>query len=283
MLVPSRNTTFLFVFIAAAILLITSGIRLSLGLFVNPIATQSDISIVDLSFALAMTQLMWGVSQPITGALADRFGARWVICGGTILLAVACALVPLLLTPLGLVFTLGILLAFGAGAGSFSVLMGQVANNISPQYRGTASGIINAGSSFGQFLFAPLLQSLIVSQYFGWQGAMYSLALISLICLPLGFLLTRKNSLTPPPAHSEMQQSLGQVVKFALKDRSYWLIHIRFFHLWISYRLFGYPFTHRNYFSGIKIQCGILVIGIDWVIQCYRQFDCRVVRRAFSQ
>ena len=76
MLVPSRNTTFLFVFIAAAILLITSGIRLSLGLFVNPIATQSDISIVDLSFALAMTQLMWGVSQPITGALADRFGAR---------------------------------------------------------------------------------------------------------------------------------------------------------------------------------------------------------------
>ena len=229
MLVPSRNTTFLFVFIAAAILLITSGIRLSLGLFVNPIATQSDISIVDLSFALAMTQLMWGVSQPITGALADRFGARWVICGGTILLAVACALVPLLLTPLGLVFTLGILLAFGAGAGSFSVLMGQVANNILPQYRGTASGIINAGSSFGQFLFAPLLQSLIVSQYFGWQGAMYSLALISLICLPLGFLLTRKNSLTPPPAHSEMQQSLGQVVKFALKDRSYWLIHIGFF------------------------------------------------------
>lgn len=55
--------------IAATILLITTGIRLSLGLFIQPITSDTSVNIVQISFALAMTQLMWGVSQPITGRL----------------------------------------------------------------------------------------------------------------------------------------------------------------------------------------------------------------------
>ncbi len=133
-MMTARQSAWTFVFIAATILLVTSGVRLSLGLFVQPISSTTEISIVQMSFALAVTQLMWGVSQPITGALADRFGAWWVILGGTLLLAIGCALMPYLLSAWGLVFTLGFLVAFGTGAGSFSVLMGQVANKIPAQH-----------------------------------------------------------------------------------------------------------------------------------------------------
>lgn len=218
--------------IAATILLITTGIRLSLGLFIQPITSDTSVNIVQISFALAVTQLMWGVSQPITGAIADRFGAWWVLLFGTIVLAVGCALVPHLLSAWGLTLTLGVLIAFGAGAGSFSVLMGQVANQVPEQARGTASGIINAGSSFGQFLFAPMLQLLISLPLVGWSKAFYVLAAISLLCLPLAWYLTRgfAQSLgSTAPTTNQPQQSLSSAIKSAMSDRNYLLIHLAFF------------------------------------------------------
>ena len=215
--------------IAATILLITTGIRLSLGLFIQPITSDTSVNIVQISFALAMTQLMWGVSQPITGAIADRYGAWWVILLGTLVLAVGCALVPHLLSAWGLTLTLGVLVAFGAGAGSFSVLMGQVANQIPEHARGTASGIINAGSSFGQFLFAPMLQLLISLPLVGWSKAFYILAAISLLCLPLGWYLTRNQSAPKATTPTEPTQTLSQAVKSAMADRNYLLIHLAFF------------------------------------------------------
>ncbi len=218
--------------IAATILLITTGIRLSLGLFIQPITSDTSVNIVQISFALAVTQLMWGVSQPITGAIADRFGAWWVLLLGTIVLAVGCALVPHLLSAWGLTLTLGVLIAFGAGAGSFSVLMGQVANQVPEQARGTASGIINAGSSFGQFLFAPMLQLLISLPLVGWSKAFYVLAGISLLCLPLAWYLTRgfAQSLgSTTLATNQPQQSLSSAIKSAMSDRNYLLIHLAFF------------------------------------------------------
>ncbi|OOS25778.1 MFS transporter [Moraxella pluranimalium] len=218
--------------IAATILLITTGIRLSLGLFIQPITSDTSVNIVQISFALAVTQLMWGVSQPITGAIADRFGAWWVLLLGTIMLAVGCALVPHLLSAWGLTLTLGVLIAFGSGAGSFSVLMGQVANQVPEQARGTASGIINAGSSFGQFLFAPMLQLLISLPLVGWSKAFYVLAGISLLCLPLAWYLTRgfAQSLgSTAPTTNQPQQSLSSAIKSAMSDRNYLLIHLAFF------------------------------------------------------
>ncbi len=226
------RAVWLLVLIAGVILLITSGIRLSLGLFVTPISIDTGLTIVELSFALAVTQLMWGVAQPIMGALADRFGAWWVLLAGTLLLTVGCLLVPYLVSKWGMVFTLGVLLAFGTGAGSFSVLMGQVANQIPASHQGTASGIINAGSSLGQFLFAPILQGLIMLPSVGWVGAMYFMAGVSLLCIPLAYFLTKNASpkykkISMPSDKSE--KTLGQMVAIAFQDRSYWLLHIGFF------------------------------------------------------
>ena len=93
------------------------------------------------------------------------------------MLSIGTALTPFMTSGFGLVIALGVLAAVGAGAGSFSVLIGAAARRLTEDRRGKAAGIINAGGSLGQFVFAPISQALI--QTLGWMGAMWSLALIT--------------------------------------------------------------------------------------------------------
>lgn len=288
----SAKTVWLIVLVAAIILMITSGIRMSLGLFVAPITALGQVSIVQMSFALAVCQLMWGVSQPIAGALADRFGGLWVLVGGALLLAVGCALVPYMLSAWGLVLTLGVLLAFGAGAGSFSVLMGQVAQVTSDGQRGLASGVINAGSSFGQFLFAPLVQLFIALplvgttlEHQGWVLAFWVLAVAALLCVPLSLYLMSK---TPTKAHKMTvgEQSLSQAIKSAMTNKNYLLIHLAFFtcgfhiaflvtHLPMEVTLKG---LHANVASWSLALIGLSnVLGSLFVGWCVGHYRCKYI------
>src|SRR5262252_6366938 len=130
---------------AAAILLITMGIRQSLGLFVQPLARDAGVGIAAISFALAVGQLVWGAVQPLFGMLADQKGAGRVIVAGGVLLAAGMALSPFLPSAQGLLLTLGLLSAAGAGAGSFSILIGTTARQLPAERRSMASGLINAG------------------------------------------------------------------------------------------------------------------------------------------
>src|SRR3546814_1907587 len=91
---------------------------------------------------------------------------------GVVIVALGCAITPFVGAGFGLVVSLGLLAAIGSGAGSFSVLIGAATQQLPAQSQGTASGIINAGGSFGQFVFAPIMQKLI--QSVGWMGAMRS-------------------------------------------------------------------------------------------------------------
>ncbi|HKY09475.1 MAG TPA: MFS transporter, partial [Candidatus Binatia bacterium] len=112
---------------AAALLMVTMGVRQTQGLFLFPIAGSTAVGIATVSFAMAIGQFVWGAMQPVAGALADRFGAARVLVGGVIVLAVGNALTPVLTSSFGLVLTLGVLTAAGSGAGSFSVLIGSLA------------------------------------------------------------------------------------------------------------------------------------------------------------
>jgi MFS family permease len=104
---------------AAAILLITMGVRQTSGLFLIPITQSTGISIVAMSFALAVGQFMFGAAQPVFGAIADKFGAEKVVIAGAIMLALGCVLTPLAKSSTGLLLTMGVLSAAGAAAGSF--------------------------------------------------------------------------------------------------------------------------------------------------------------------
>ena len=128
-------------------------------------------------------------------------------------------------------FTLGLLTAAGAGAGSFSILIGATARQMAPEQRSFAAGFINAGGSMGQFVFAPLVQMMI--SVAGWATAMYGLALASLAAIPLAWPLRRRaapalatSSDGVPPA---AEITLREQIRIALRDRSYWMLHLGFF------------------------------------------------------
>ena len=212
---------------AAGILMITMGARQSIGLFVGPINTSTGLGIATISFALAIAQFTWGAVQPLAGAAADRWGPRAVLIGGVFMLAVGTALTPLMGSGPGLIFAQGLLVAAGAGAGSFSVLIGAAAQRIPAASRGSASGVINAGGSLGQFVFAPVAQKLI--QLVGWMGAMYTLAVMALLALPLIGRVTKGGSTAHAAAESTPDGGLRRAVKEAMGDRSYLLLHLGFF------------------------------------------------------
>jgi MFS family permease len=213
---------------AAAIMTVTMGIRQSLGLFVSPLNTSTGLGIVTVSFALAVGQFAWGAAQPLFGAVVDRVGTVRVIAFGAVLMSIGLAVTPFMHSGLGLVFFLGVMSAAGAGAGSFSILMGAAAQRLAPERRAFASGFINAGGSFGQFLFAPQSQALIAG--IGWMGALWTLAAAALGTIPLALPLREKKGVAEArAAHHDGGMTLGRQVRLAFKDRSYLCLHAGFF------------------------------------------------------
>jgi predicted MFS family arabinose efflux permease len=226
-LFPSMNQPGVWVttLMAAAILMITMGTRQSMGLYVGPLNTDTGLGIVSISLAMAIGQFVWGAIQPIAGACADKFGPRPVLLSGLLILVLGSALTPFVSSQLGLILTLGLLTAIGSGACSFSVLLGAVAQRIPATSRGTASGIINAGSSFGQFVFAPIIGKLI--QWVGWMNTMWSMAAVALLAIPLLNRLT--NDTHAPSKAPDPEGGLRKALADAVRNPSYLLLHLGFF------------------------------------------------------
>jgi len=271
--------------VAAGVLAITMGARQSLGLFVSPLNTATGLGIANISLAMAIGQFMWGAVQPVAGAVADHHGPGRVLATGVVLLAASFVLTPFMHSTLGLSLVLGMLMACGSGSAAFSVLIGSVAQQVPNRQRGMVAGIINAGGSFGQFIFAPIVQGLI--QVLGWMGALWALAGITLVALPATRLLRRsggKDAGAPVAAHEA--GGLRQALREALGDRSYLLLHAGFFtcgfhiaflvtHLPGEVSLCGLPAGVASWslaIIGLSNVFGSLIAG--WAVQRWR---CKMV------
>ena len=209
---------------AAAVLTITMGTRQTFGLFILPLHQSFGLGIASISLAMAIGQLVWGVVQPFFGALAERWGSYRVIVLGAILLAAGFALIPVASSEWMLMLTMGVLSAAGAGAGSFSILMGMTAKAIPEERRSVASGFINAGGSVGQFIFAPLSQAVIA--HCGWVWSMLTMSVAALFTIPIAWPL-REHSIQPAGAIAA--GGIWKQIVRALHDRSYLCLHAGFF------------------------------------------------------
>jgi MFS family permease len=212
--------------VAAAMLMITMGSRQTIGLFIAPLNAATGLGIVAISLAAAISQFTWGLAQPVFGALADRFGPGRVLVFGGLLLAGGLALTPFVHTELQLILVLGVMTAFGAGAGSFSILIGAVLQRLPAERRSFAAGLVNAGGSFGQFVFAPLLQVIITG--FGWVTALLTMAAFCLATVPLAWPLRGRGGVRTAAGPGEAG-SLGAQLRLAWRDTSYWCLHLGFF------------------------------------------------------
>ncbi|MFO1329639.1 MAG: MFS transporter [Rubrivivax sp.] len=211
---------------AAGTFALTMGARQSMGLFLGPINSATGLGLASISLAFAFGQLWWGLTQPLAGIVADRIGAARVLLVGVLLVALGTALIPLMTTTAGLVLAIGVLSAGGAGMAGPAVLMSATHRLVAPEKRGLASGIVNAGGSFGQFVFAPIAQGITSAA--GWAAGLYSLAAITLLALPAAWVL-RGNSRALAAAQPGAQEGTKAVLRRALADRNYRLLAAGFF------------------------------------------------------
>src|SRR3954470_4092607 len=152
---PHRSITFWLVLLAAGgTFAVTMGARQSMGLFLNTLNTSTGLGIGSISLAFAFGQLWWGLTQPFAGIVADKIGAGRVIFAGVVLVAIGTVITPLMTTTAGLILAIGVLAAGGSGMAGPSVLMAATARMVPAAKRGIATGIVNSGGSFGQFLMA---------------------------------------------------------------------------------------------------------------------------------
>src|SRR5580704_14616360 len=227
---PSARFPWPLVIAASTILLITMGARQTIGLFIAPLDAATGLGIVSISLAVAIGQFIWGLAQPVFGAVADRYGPGRVIAFGGVMLAIGTAATPFVRSEWALIATLGLVSAFGAGAGSLAILIGSVMQRLAGDRRSFAAGIINAGGSLGQFVFAPIVQAAIFGV--GWVGAMVGVAGAALLTLPLAFAMRRRGdgsarSTAGQPAAERL--TLRQQLREAAAERSYWYLHLGFF------------------------------------------------------
>jgi len=211
---------------AGAVFALGLGVRQSQALFIGPINSSTGLGYASVTLAFAVGQLMWGVGMPVAGAIADRTGHRPVMLAGILLVAAATAAAPLAHSTAALVVLIGILGALGSAAMGPGLLMSAVARWIPDAKRNIATGIINAGGSFGQFTVIPLAQLFIGLA--GWQPAMVLLGALSLGAIPLVLWVTRGHA-EHAAAHPAAAGSLKAALAQAVRDPSFLLLTAGFF------------------------------------------------------
>src|SRR5947209_8800845 len=199
---------------ASLVFALIFGVRQSVALFIGPLNSATGLGIASISLAFACAQLMWGITQPIAGAVADKYGTGRVIAIGAVLVMLGTVLTPHATSTWMLVLLIGVVAAGGGGMAGLGVLMSAVARALPPEKRGIASGMVNAGGSFGQFVVAPL--AILLTGMLGWVGALTALGLLSLAIVPLAWPL---RGLHPSAAHgAPPEKSIRHAVRDAMQD-----------------------------------------------------------------
>ena len=220
------RTPLVIIVCGCAIGMLTFGPRSSFGFFIQPMSREFSWGRDVFGLALALQNLLWGLGQPVAGAIADRFGILRVMCVGAVLYAVGLLMMRYAVTPLSLNIGAGVLIGFGLSGCSFNLVLSAFSKLLPPERRGVALGAGTAAGSFGQFLFAPFGVAMIDN--LGWQTALTVFAGLMLLILPLSLALA-----TPPATSANVpaadQQSFKTALAEAFGHRSYVLLVLGFF------------------------------------------------------
>ena len=206
------------------ILFFSLGIRHTFGLFLQPVTLGQEWGRETFAFAIALQNLIWGASQPFTGMISDRFGAKPVIAGGAILYGLGLWVMSQVAGEV--VFTLGagVLIGLGLSGTTFPVIFGAISRLVEPQQRSLAMGVTMSVASFGQFAMLPIGLGLMTR--LGWQGALIVLSLLALAMFPLAFGIRKAQA---PVLSTREDVSFTQALRDAFGTRDFWLLSLGFF------------------------------------------------------
>jgi len=219
----NRRAMLFLILLSGFIISLCMGLRQSLGLYMRPMTLELGISAATFGFAIALQNIVWGLSQPFVGALADRYGPRPVLVATALIYALGLALMVYAGALPGVLHIAGFLAGIGTAGTGFGVLIGTVSRATPPEKRSQTVGLVAAAGSLGTLFLAPLGQSLINA--YGWKTAMFTFAAIAasmaLLALPI-----REQAHALAPA---TKQKLGDAVREAMAHRGYLYMTLAFF------------------------------------------------------
>jgi len=205
------------------IMTIAMGGRHSFGLFLQPMSMAHGWGRETFAFALAIQNLMWGLAQPFTGLIADRYGAGRVLFVGSLLYVVGLVGMAYAADGTELVLSAGLFIGIGLSGTTFSIVYGVLGRTFPPEKRSMALGIAGAAGSFGQFAMLPATQVLISG--FGWMEALLVLAAVAALMAPLSAVLAE-----PPRANTgQRHQPVRAAIHEAGTHKGFWLLTFGYF------------------------------------------------------
>jgi len=218
----------------AAIVTLSMGIRHGFGLWLQPITMERGWTRETFAFAMAIQNITWGVAGLFAGMVADRFGAYRVLLAGGVIYALGLLLMALAPTPLAFTASAGVLLGIAQACTTYAVVYGVIGRNVDPAKRSWTMGVTAAAGSFGQFLMVPVENGLINGSSLaglrldgvGWQSALFVLAAMALLILPLAAGLRERGL---EGGFTRPQQSIGAALREAFAYPSFQLLMAGYF------------------------------------------------------
>jgi MFS family permease len=251
-----RNLTVMLVS-SSLILTLALGIRHSFGLFLQPMSMDNGWGREVFGFAIALQNLLWGLSQPFTGMLADRYGAGRVLVVGGALYAAGLVSMATVSSPLAFTLAAGVLIGFGMSCTTFNIVFGALGRAYSAEQRSRILGICSAAGSFGQFALLPLALVLITG--FGWHWAMLALALVAATMVPAAFGVVDKGYAgAPASGHIPLKEALAE----AFAHKGFWLLGVGYFTCGFQIVFIGTHFPAFLLDQGLTARDGTIALAL---------------------
>jgi len=238
-------------------IMLSLGIRHGFGLFLRPMTVDLQWTRETFAFAIALQNLVWGLSQPLMGMFADRFGAGRVLGAGSVLYAAGLALMAQSTTALTLALSAGLLIGLGL-SGTYTIVIGVVGRAFPAEKRSLALGVLSALASFGQFAMLPYGQSLISGV--GWWWALMILAANACLMVPLAIPLAHAKSASTIAGTA--QQSVSAALAEARAHRGFWLVTLGFFACGFQVVFVATHLPAYLLDSGMSVDVGMIALAL---------------------
>ncbi|MEN0000034.1 MAG: MFS transporter [Pseudomonadota bacterium] len=277
---PDNDYPWLIMAAGCLIAALTFGPRSAMGFFQLPMLADTGWSRTDFGLAMAIQNLMWGVSQPFFGAIADRYGTWRVLAASGLMYAAGLLMTAM---PESLVFLHlggGLLIGMAIGAGSFGIVLAAFARNVTPEQRSFAFGMGTAAGSAGMFLFAPFSQSLISN--LGWQDSLLIMSAMMLI-IPVLAIPLRGNSSSGKTSQAEIDQSIGAALREAFGHQSFVLLIAGFFVCGFQVAFITAHFPAYISDIGLDARYGVIAIALIGFFNIIGSLASGVIGQKYSK
>jgi predicted MFS family arabinose efflux permease len=201
---------------------LSMGLRQVSGLFLVPVSLDVAVPRETFGLVVAVQNVIWGLTQPIAGFLADRFGARPVALVGGLVYTAGLALAAVAEDGASLMVGLGVMGGLGQSGTAFAVVLAVVTRAAPPGRRAVSVGIASTASSLGMFILVPF--SALLLDHLAWRTTMAALAVAGLIMATAAIWLCEPGSSRREGAKGGLRDAMRAIGR----DRDYWLISLGF-------------------------------------------------------